>query len=65
MNTNKNICKEITYRTVGGFCLFGLVFQFEGGRYLDGTGPHWMMEVFVSILDFVVDSGFIDAYLII
>ena len=41
-----------------------LVFQFEGGRYLDGTGPNWMMEVFVSILDFVLVSGFIDAYLI-
>ena len=46
------------------FCLVRLVFQFEGGRYLDGTGPNWMMEVFVSILDFVLVNGFIDAYLI-
>ena len=44
--------------------MVGLVFQFVGGRYLDGTGPNWMMEVFVSILDFVLVNGFIDAYLI-
>ena len=27
-----------------------------------GQDQNWMMEVFVSVLDFVLNSGFIDAF---
>lgn len=50
------------HKTRGFFCLLGLVFLFE--RQV-GQDQKWIIEVFVSVLEFVVSSGFIDAFRII